>query len=137
MKINIKIFILFCIFIILFVLYLVSCNSIKNNTIVESIILNKKVESTKGHLQDNISKRSYNPDNFDITYHTNTIDIQPDESTAGVGKMWLRDPSGKLISVAYARVKNTTLYNTNDPYGPSSYVPNYEESVLLSKFTNK
>lgn len=89
---------------------------------------------------DKTSNKAYNSDNYDITYHADpSAQTNEDDSTAGVGKMWVKDKTGKLISVPYSDVKNTTLYYQTGsyPFGPSSYVPNYEESVLLSKSSNK
>lgn len=90
--------------------------------------------------EDKTSNKAYNSDNYDITYHADpSAQTNEDDSTAGVGKMWVKDKDGKLISVPYSDVKNTTLYYQTGsyPFGPSSYVPNYEESVLLSKSSNK
>ena len=84
------------------------------------------------------SNSEYNSDNFDITYHAEPTIASDDESTAGPGKMWIKDKDGKLIAVPYADVSNTTLYYQTGsyPFGPSSYVPNYEETVFLSKLSN-
>ena len=85
------------------------------------------------------SNKAYNPDNLDITYHTDPLQgISTDKSTAGVGKMWV-DISGSLVSVPYSDVSNTTLFYQPGTYkyNSASYVPNYEESVFLSKLTNK
>jgi len=89
---------------------------------------------------DKTSNKAYNSDNYDITYHDDpSTHKNDDDSSAGVGKMWVRDKSGNLISVPYSNVKNTTLYYETGsyPFGPSSYVPNYEESTLLSKSSNQ
>jgi len=86
------------------------------------------------------TNKAYNSDNYNITYHADpSAQKNDDDTSAGVGKMWVRDKSGKLISVPYSSVKNTTLYYQpgSYPFGPSSYVPNYEESTLLSKSSNQ
>jgi hypothetical protein len=51
--------------------------------------------------------------------------------------MWILDKSQNLISVPYNDVSNATLYYEpgSFKYGASNYVPNYEESVYLSKTT--
>ena len=97
-------------------------------------------QKTKTIDDDKTSNKTYNSDNYNITYHDDpTTHKNDDDSNAGVGKMWVRDKSGKLISVPYSNVKNTTLYYQTGsyPFGPSSYVPNYEESTLLSKSSNQ
>ena len=86
------------------------------------------------------SGTAYNTDNLDITYHADpTKQTNKDDSTAGPGKMWSTDACGNLVAIPYADVSNTTLYYSPGSYrfGPSNYVPNYEESVYLSKLTNK
>jgi hypothetical protein len=83
------------------------------------------------------SNKNYNSNNLDITYHADPMDgQQTDESTAGIGKMWI-EISGNLYSVPYSDVSNTTLYNQPGTYkfNSASYVPNYEESVYLSNRT--
>jgi hypothetical protein len=104
----------------------------------EIAYLNK--QKTKTIDDDKTSNKAYNSDNVDITYHDDpTTHKNDDDSNAGVGRMWVRDKSGKLISLPYSNVKNTTLYYETGsyPFGPSSYVPNYEESTLLSKSSNQ
>ena len=106
--------------------------------------LNKQLEELKQEKINIISSNTtsnsfYNSDNFDITYHTDpTEGKQPDSSTAGVGQMWVK-VDGKLVAVPYDEVKNTTLYYQPGTYtyNSASYVPNYEESVFLSKLTNE
>jgi hypothetical protein len=98
--------------------------------------LNKQKLSATDENQT--SNKTYNSDNVNISYHAEPT-LNTDEGAAGVGKMWIKDNSGNLISVPYSDVSNTTLYYQTGsyPFGPSSYVPNYEESVFLSKLTNK
>ena len=86
-----------------------------------------------------VSNSKYNSDNLDITYHADPLkEKQGDESAAGPGNMWVKI-DGKLVSVPYRDVSNTTLYNSPGTYqfNSASYVPNYEESVFLSKLTNE
>jgi len=100
--------------------------------------LNK--QKTKTIDDENPSNKAYDSNNYNITYHDDpTTHKNDDDSNAGVGKMWVRNKSGKLISVPYSNVKHTTLYYETGsyPFGPSSYVPNYEESTLLSKSSNQ
>lgn len=85
------------------------------------------------------SNSNYTSDNVDITYHADpTATDNPDESSAGPGKMWVK-VDGELVAVPYSDVSNTTLYYEPGTYrfNSASYVPNYEESVFLSKLTNE
>jgi hypothetical protein len=82
---------------------------------------------------------AYNSDNLDITYHANPMaTTQSDESSAGVGKMWV-EISGNLVSIPYSDISNTTLYYQPGTYqfNSASYIPDYGESVFLSKLTNE
>jgi hypothetical protein len=86
-----------------------------------------------------VSNSDYNSNNLDITYHADPLkEKQGDESAAGPGNMWVKI-DGKLVAVPYSDVSNTTLYNSPGTYqfNSTSYVPNYEESVFLSKLTNQ
>jgi hypothetical protein len=67
------------------------------------------------------SNKMYNSDNFDITYHTQPV----------AEDVWKLDENGKLIKVPYYEIKNKTWYSVGKY--PAIYVPNYEESVLLSR----
>ena len=98
-------------------------------------------DSSKNKKTNDVpSGTGYNTNNFDITYHDDPTSIgSPDDSQAGPGKMWIKDQSGNLVAIPYVDVSNTTLYYQPDSYrfGPSKYVPNYEESTFLSKLTNE
>ena len=85
-----------------------------------------------------LSSTKYDTNNYNVTYHSDASNGYDDESTAGNGKMWILDKSGNLISVPYSDVSGSTLYNEPGSFrfGSSNYVPNYEESVYLSKLTN-
>ena len=52
-------------------------------------------------------------------------------------KTWILDKDGNKISVPWSSVKgDITYYEPGTyPYGPSNYVPNYEDSVYLSRTT--
>lgn len=89
--------------------------------------------------QTTASDSTYNSDNFDLTYHSDpNTGGESDQSTAGVGRMWV-SISGELVSIPYSDVSNTTLYYSPGTYtyNSASYVPNYEETVFLSKLTNE
>jgi hypothetical protein len=123
-------FIVLCISVILISLYL----AIDKRNIEGLTIDDKTVDN------DKTSNKGYELNNYDITYHIDPSTNKNDNNiNSGVGEMWVKDNSGVLISVPYSDVKNTTLYYETGsyPFGPSSYVPNYGESTLLSEFSNK
>ena len=81
----------------------------------------------------------YDLDNINVTYHEDVSSIMQksdDMSNAGVGRMWIKDSSGQLVSVPYSDVSNTTLYyNPTENKYKTNYVPGYAEYVKLSKFS--
>lgn len=105
---------------------------------VVSLDMHSYMPITKIQLDTSMNKTSnkaYNSDNLDIIYHPDPMKENP---TSNIGKMWV-DISGNLVSVPYSDVRNTTLYYQPGTYkyNSASYVPNYEDSVLLSKYTNQ
>jgi hypothetical protein len=82
--------------------------------------------------QNAVSSTTYNPNNYDVTYHT-----EPSGGMIGTSS-WILDHSGNLVSVSYSDISGKTLYNQPGSFrfGPSNYVPNYEESIYLSKLTH-
>ena len=73
-------------------------------------------------------------DNIDATFHA---DLDKPEHR-DKNSIWQRNKQGKLEKVYYADISNTTLYYdlSDYPYGPSSYVPNYEEATKLSYYSH-
>lgn len=89
---------------------------------------------------DNDLTRAYNGTNLDITYHADpTQSTNADNIESSAGKMWIMTPEGTLKQVPFTDISdNITYYEPGSyPFGPSSYVPVYEESVYLSKLTNQ
>jgi hypothetical protein len=84
-----------------------------------------------------ISNTKYNTNNYNVIYNEYPISSE-DESSAGPGKMWVLNSSGELIALPYEDVSRNTLYYEPGSFrfGSSNYVPNYEETVYLSKLTN-
>ena len=82
--------------------------------------------------------KQYDKDNLDAVYHS---DPQQDGDAKKnlVGYALMKDSRGNDVEVPYAELKGQTLYNLpgSMKFGPSSYVPNYEETVYLSQLTNE
>jgi hypothetical protein len=77
-------------------------------------------------------------DNQDIEYHPDPAKL-PNAKDDLIGYGIEVDDDGKIKEVPFSKLKGKTLYNQpgNSRFGPSSYVPNYEETVYLSKLTNQ
>lgn len=118
--------------------------------LIESVPLNAVVSADKrsytfasssSNTTDAIS-RAYNSMNLDITYHSDpTKDRNDQNDPSSAGLMWVRDASGNLKQVPFDedKIDNGPLYYEPGAYrfGPSKYVPKYDESVFLSKLTNE
>lgn len=78
--------------------------------------------------------------NLDVEYHDSAEKIAKDTGYGlEVGVVWLYDPiQKKKIAVARPAIQNSATYYEPGTYehGASTYVPNYTESVLLSKANN-
>jgi len=78
--------------------------------------------------------------NLDIEYHDSAEKIAKDTGYGlDVGVVWLYDPiQKKKIAVARPAIQNSATYYEHGAYkyGASTYVPDYSESVLLSKANN-
>ena len=108
-------------------------------TNTESEIANKIKDPENVIDNSKTSNKNYNSDNLDITYHSDpTLETQTDSNNLSIGQMWITGPDGNLAAVNYNEDKNTTHYYPAGSYifNPPKYVPNYEESVFLSKMTN-
>jgi len=80
----------------------------------------------------------FDKDNIDIRYHADPASL-PNAKDDLIGYSIQLDDDGNIDEVPYSKMKGKTLYNKpgTSRFGPSSYVPNYEESVFLSKLTNE
>jgi len=79
---------------------------------------------------------AYNANVPDVTYHESAEDIRSRDKTVSVP---IKDASGNVIgSMPWDQVVTTTP-RYNDPgyfrFSPSPYVPNYEDSIYLSRLT--
>ena len=78
--------------------------------------------------------------NLDIEYHDSAEKIAKDTGYGlEVGVVWLYDPiEKKKVAVSRPVIQNSATYYEPGTYtyGGSSYVPDYSESVLLSKANN-
>ena len=78
---------------------------------------------------------SYNANVPDVTYHESAEDIRARDKTMSVP---VKDASGNVINLPWDQAVTTTP-RYNDPgyfrFSPSPYVPNYEDSIYLSRLT--
>ena len=84
--------------------------------------------------QPTAAPMAYSADNINVTFHA---DLDTPEHR-DKNSIWTMNKEGELEKVYYADMSNTTLYYdlSDYPYGPSSYVPNYEEATKLSYYSH-
>ena len=80
-----------------------------------------------------ISPPEFASDNIDATFHAD-LDKPEHREKFNMEK----NKQGELEKVYYADISNTSIYYdpADYPYGPSSYVPNYEEATKLSYYSH-
>lgn len=72
-------------------------------------------------------------------YHISEAELvanqKPSDATEGIA--WVKDKDGKMVALPKSSVQGDILYYTpgSYPFGPSNYVPKYEDSVFLSRLT--
>lgn len=83
----------------------------------------------------NNPRTNYSTNNYDVQYH-NDITDKSDDISKGT---WVKDASNNLVFVPWVDPSQNITYYTSGayPYGASTYVPNYEDSVYLSKSTGQ
>ena len=111
------------------------------NFMFEKNYTNSPYEPTRPHISipqmTNLDKK-FDKDNIDIQYHADPANL-PNAKDDLIGYSVKLDNSGNIQTVPYSELRGGTLYNQpgTSRFGPSSYVPNYEETVFLSKLTNE
>lgn len=92
---------------------------------------NKKLNMGSGEN----TKQSYNANVVDVTYHDSADKIK----TGDDSEIMVPDKDGNMVKLPWDKAVTTTP-RYNDPsyfrYSPSPYVPNYEDSVYLSRLTS-
>ncbi len=88
------------------------------------------------NISDKLTDVAYNPNVPNVTYHESAEEIRARDKTVSVP---IKDASGNIIgNLPWDQVVTTTP-RYNDPgyfrFSPSPYVPNYEDSIYLSRLT--
>jgi hypothetical protein len=94
--------------------------------------------------QTSISQKSYSdilndPNNYDVQYHATPEELkqQNDFYDTAFNEVRVKDKSGKIISLPFAPGQTPPTYYQpgSFPFGSSTYIPKYEDSVYLSRTT--
>ena len=86
-----------------------------------------------GGKPSNDSDLHYSSDNYNVEYHGTISDIATQDGDSGIA--WVVDAYGNKIGLPKLKGQEyITYYNPGSyKYGASTYVPNYEDSIYLSK----
>jgi hypothetical protein len=107
-------------------------NDYLNDTTIRDYAAKKKQMETSEKKTD----VAYNANVVDVTYHESADDIRARDGTNPVP---IKDANGEIIgSLPWdMAVKTTPRYNESSyfRFSPSPYVPNYEDSIYLSRLT--
>ena len=106
-------------------------------TFVSNDTTKTKIQMTSAFSQQ-LSKTKYDTNNYNVEYHVEPTNNMTDPNSAGPGKMWILDKSNNLVAIPFSDVSNSPLYYEPGSFRftSSNYVPNFEETVYLSKLTN-
>jgi hypothetical protein len=91
--------------------------------------------------QTSISQKSYRDvlDNYNVQYHATPEELkqQNDFYDTTFNEVRVKDKSGKIISLPFAPGQTPPTYYQpgSFPFGSSTYIPKYEDSVYLSRTT--
>jgi hypothetical protein len=97
--------------------------------------------TTIGGTGDSSGNFRYDPNSYDTQYHSDISSILQQNSYYDISfnNFYVLDPSGNpvLINRTMAQANSTYQVPGSYSYVPTNYVPNYEESVFLSKSTHQ
>ena len=85
-----------------------------------------------------VANTTYDTNNYDVTYHEDVSNLMQTDNQSPSNGTWVNQ-NGKAVYIPWqVQPKYVTYYTSGAyPYGASTYVPTYEESVYLSKTTGQ
>lgn len=124
------------------IIYIILISMIFISLGIGMFIMNTKEFYTEQNTSQNNEKLVYNskqiPD-LNTEYHPTEAQIIADNDYKDLksGDIYVTDQSGNKVLLPRSNVQNTVTYYQPGSYryGASTYVPNYEDSVYLSKTT--
>lgn len=95
--------------------------------------------TTNGGTADPSGNIRYDPNSYDTQYHDNTDTIMSRNPDLSFNSYYALDACGNTVLITKSMNQANSTYNVpgSYTYGPTSYVPNYEDSVFLSKSTRQ
>ena len=85
------------------------------------------------------TKTKFDTNNYDMQYHDDTDQISKETDQTAKNGFWVMDQSGHKVFMPWSETAATNTYYTpgSYPFGPSNYVPNYADSIYLSRTTGE
>jgi len=109
------------------------------NTVYNGTLNSTTTQTVVDPSINNIAaKTNYDTNNYDIQYHDDPSSNTHTDIISPMNGTWVNQ-NGKAVYIPWAvQPKYVTYYTSGAyPYGASTYVPTYEESVYLSKTTGQ
>ena len=99
-----------------------------------------KFDPTKSYTDMVQDARSKGINNYDVEFHESADHLQRKnaESDLNFGEVRVLDQDGNIVILPYNKVQGSITYYQpgSFPFGSSTYIPKYEDSVYLSRSTN-
>jgi hypothetical protein len=99
----------------------------------------KNMGTTTNTSTIDVSNNKYSNDSrsiMNVQYHISDTDLMK-QNDISFGQTWVYDKSGNKVAFPSTKVQGNIVYYTpgSYPFSTSNYVPNYEDTIQLSKTT--
>jgi len=96
------------------------------------------VSNAPSTIQNPNTRNDYDSNNYNMQYHDDTTTISKNANDNNTGVIWVLK-NGVLTALPQSESKSEMLFYEPGSYrfGANSYVPNYEDSVFMSKLTRQ
>ena len=87
--------------------------------------------------ENDVNVKNYNSNNYDVQYHDDVVKINQEKETPFLGTFMAKDNNNNIIGVPYTPSFTLPTYYKpgSNIFSSTNYVPNYEDSVYLSRTT--
>jgi len=110
-------------------------SKIKQDANTSTGLSNIDISYNNAFYKSNSARLNYDTNNYNLQYHDDPSKLNNStaDNLAQTGT-WILDSCGNKILVPWSDISNNITYYQpgSYPYGPSNYVPSYENSVYLS-----
>jgi hypothetical protein len=109
-----------------------------SQTVYSGNVNTTTITTTDSSINNVSSNTNYDTNNYDVMYHPDASSIDQNNMISPSKGTWVNE-KGKAVYIPWKSTNPYVTYYTSGayPYGASSYVPTYEESIYLSKTTGQ